>query len=138
MQGFEILIAARRAERKRREARERKWQEYCTRRELAKARNKREADRTPFIDSLIDIHREVIRLQTWLADSRPIAEQRPGSAYWRMAQWVQARLDRLVASIEPDGIEMQLAENKLFPDPEHDELFDPLGDPGEKYYWQID
>lgn len=138
VQGFEILIAARRAERERREERERKWQEHCRRRELAKARIKREADRTPFIGSLIDTHREILRLQTWLTYSRPIAEQRPGSAYWRMVEWVQARLDRLVASIEPDGIEMQLAENKLFPDRDNDELYDPLGDPGEKYYWQID
>lgn len=74
----------------------------------------------------------------WLADSRQIAEQRPGSAYQRMIEWVQAKLDMLIASIEPNGIEKQLVENKLFPDPEGDELYDPLGDPEQKYYWQVE
>lgn len=55
-----------------------------------------------------------------------------------MVEWVQAKLDMLIASIEPNGIEMQLVENKLFPDPEGDELYDPLGDPEQKYYWQIE
>lgn len=138
VQGFEVLIATRKAERERREERERKWQEHCRRRELAKARIKREADRGPFVDHIIDTYREIARLKTWLAHSRPIVEQRPGSAYNRMVDWVQAKLDRLVSSIEPDGIEKQLAEKRLFPDPEKDEFHDPLGDPGEKYYWQID
>lgn len=95
-------------------------------------------DRGPFIDHIVEIHREITRLQVWLADSRRIADQRRGSAYSRMIDWVQAKLDMLIASIEPEGIERQLNENKLFPHPEGDELYDPLGDPGEKYYWQIE
>ncbi|NBJ10922.1 hypothetical protein [Microvirga arsenatis] len=55
-----------------------------------------------------------------------------------MVEWVQAELDSLAASIEPDGIEKQLAENRLFPNPDADELHDPLGEPEEKYYWQFD
>lgn len=127
-----------RAERERREERERKWQEHCRRRELAKARVKREADRGLFVDHIIETHREIERLQTWLADSRLVAEQRPGSAYRRMVEWVQTKLDSLSASIEPDRVEKQLSENRLFPDLDADELYDPLGDPGEKSYWHSD
>jgi len=138
VQGFEVLIAARKAERERREERERKWKEHCRRRELAKARVKREADRGRFTDHIIETHREIACLHTWLAESWPVAEQRPGSAYRRMVEWVQAKLDSLIASVEPNGIEKQLAENRLFPDPDADELYDPLGEPEEKYYWQFD
>ncbi|MGO4705794.1 hypothetical protein AB4072_08460 [Microvirga sp. 2MCAF38] len=135
--GFEILIAARKAERERREERDRRWQEYCRRRDLAKARQKREADRGPFVDRIIEIHREITRLQAWLAESRPIAEQRPDSSYRRMVEWVEERLNVLIISVEPAGIEKQLAESKLFPNPNADELHDPLGDPGERNYWQF-
>jgi len=135
--GLEVLIAARKAERERRDERERKWKEHCRRRELAKARVKREADRGPFIDHVIEAHREIARLQEWLAESWPAAEQRSDSAYRRMVEWVQSKLDSLIASIEPDGTEKQLTENKLFPHRNADELYDPLGEPEEKYCWEF-
>jgi hypothetical protein len=136
--GIEVLLAVRKAERERREQRERRWQEYCRRRDLAKARQKRDADRGLFVDRIIETHREIARLRDWLAESRPIAEQRPNSGYQRMVEWTQAKLEALVASVEAAGIEEQLTENKLFPEQGSDDLHDPLGDPEERYYWEFD
>lgn len=138
IKGLETMIVSRKADRERQEDRERSWREYCRRRDMAKARGKREADRHAFVESIFETQRKIIQLETWLATSRPIAEVQPHSAYRRMVEWIQARLDALISSIEPAGIEEQLAANKLFPNLEADELYDPMGDPGERSYWHFE
>jgi hypothetical protein len=133
--GFEVLIAARKAQREEREERDRQWRELERRRGLARDRAKREELRTDFVGDLAARYEEISRVDRWLGAMQPIAVERPGTSYARMVEWLVAKLDRLISSIDPADLERELSEKKLFPARDEDELHDPLGEPPSSRYW---
>jgi len=135
--GLELILETKKIDRENREESDRAWREFERRRELAKKRKERTSARLEFSQALAARYREIQECEAWLTTARGIASDMPSSAYSRMVECSEQRLQSLLASVDPDGIERQLNEKRLFPEDGEDELFDPLGEPASprSNYW---
>lgn len=135
--GVETILVFRRAERQRREEQERKWNELCRRRDLAKRRIERERQRLGYWRKIARTQREIDVLRRWLTQS--LIEAGPPAApnVCRMIDWTKMRLAALEQSVAVNAVDRILANGNLFP--EVDDLIDPLGAPPREpqYYWQM-
>ncbi len=127
--GIEVLLAVRKASREEREEADRRRAELQRRSALARARGEREQARVVLADEVVKLTREAEALRSWLAGSDLLREGRPDSQVGRFAAWLQDRLRAIEDRLDPLAMEKELAEKKLFPSLDADELHDPLGDP---------
>lgn len=127
--GIVVLLAARKASREEREETHRRWAEMQRRRELARARAKREEARVAFADEVIKLTREAGALRAWLAQGHIAVAQQVEGSVGRFQAWMEDRLSTIERRFETPAIERALNEKKLFPINEKDELYDPLGEP---------
>lgn len=127
--GIVVLLAARKASREEREETHRRWAEMQRRRDLARARAKREEARVAFADEVVELTREAEALRAWLAQGHIAVNQQTDNSVGRFQAWMYDRLKAIEGKLDPVAIERALAEKKLFPTNDEDELYDPLGDP---------
>ncbi len=100
------------------------------RRELAKARYSREAERNALLDTLINTANQAERLRGWIATQ---AKSRQPAEMSRMLDWARAELAALEAVAAPARLAALLRQRDLFP--EVDRLVDPLGEPPSQRPW---
>lgn len=127
--GIEVLLAARKAAREDREERAKRQGELQRRHDLARARSKREEARLRFADEVVKLTREAEALRGWLAQGHLTDEIPTDGQVARFRAWMQDRLRTVESKLDPAAVERALVEEKLFPNPDDDELHDPLGDP---------
>lgn len=132
--GLQTLLDVRKAGREEREERQRQREHLARRRDLARQRSKREENRLSYLNSIINLHREIDQLRGWLAVIELKLSPRTGDDFRRMIDWARNRLTNLEATIDPGHVDQDLKDKKLFP--ETDELHDPEGGPpDEPRYW---
>ena len=132
--GLEALLAVRKAQREAREERERQWQEQARRRELARQRAEREEKRVQYLNSVLDVHEEIVRLRQWLSQAQPASCTEPDSDFCRMVDWAEQRLATLETTADAANIDRDLKSKELFP--AVDELRDPAGEPpDDRFAW---
>ncbi len=131
--GIVALLAARKDEREKREARRRERQEMEQRWALARRRSEREEKRLTYVRSIFELSEEADRLQKWLDRAEIKDAKEAGDNFIRLVTWARKRLETLQATIAPENLSDDLEEKKLFP--ETDDLVDPLGEPPEYSYW---
>lgn len=124
--GIQILLAARKAQREEREERARQWAEQERRRALARARHEREKARMVFFENLVRLRRNANDLKAALG-SVEINDANPEAQINRMMAWGRTRLQQMEQQLQSDRIEERLSEAKLFPPDGADELHDPFG-----------
>ena len=122
--GFEVLLAARKARREAGEEQERQWAELARRHERARARQERELARLAFVEEAMRLTREAEALRSCLA-TVPAEASPAGGQSERMRAWMADRLLTLEAGLRADTIEERLVAAKLFPLPAEDPLSDP-------------
>lgn len=127
--GIVTLLAARKASREAREEEHRRWAEMQRRRELARARAKREEARVAFAEEVFKLTREADALRTWFAQGHITVAQPADGSVDRFQAWMEHRLNAIERRLEIPALERALNEKKLFPSQNDDELYDPLGDP---------
>ena len=97
------------------------------RRMLARLRNAREFERKKLLARLLRAEQRALQLRQWIASIAGSGEISGNSDLGRLVNWTRAELLNLENSSRPANIAEALQQSNLFP--EHDELFDPLGDP---------
>jgi len=135
--GIEAILVFRRVEREQREERERRWNELCQRRELARKRSERERQRLGYWRRIARIQRETGMLRQWLEEAARSNGDVTTNNVRRMVDWIRLRLAALEESISIRSVDEILSSSGLFP--EVDDLTDPLGDPPNepRYDWQM-
>jgi hypothetical protein len=129
VEGIEVLVAARKASREAGEERERQRQELSLRHALAKGRQEREQARHKFLERIIRLTDEAEILRSWLNRTRLGTGENADSQTARMIKWTRDQLRKIEEQLDVSGVERQLADVKMFPNPALDELADALGDP---------
>ena len=85
-----------------------------------------------FFENLVKLKRDANDLKVAL-NSLEINDADPATQICRMMAWGRTRLLRMEKELQSDRIEERLAETKLFPADEFDELHDSLGEPASRW-----
>lgn len=127
--GITVLLAARKAAREEREERDRRYAELQRRHGLARARANREEACSAFANEIVNLTREAETLRAWLAHGHLTQTSSTDGQVARFRAWMENRLRAIEGRLDLAAVERVLAEKKLFPSLEQDELHDPLGEP---------
>lgn len=127
--GIDVLLAARKAQREAREEQARQWAELERRRKLASARREREKARLAFFDGLVALRRGADDIRRALSEIDSSLSASEGGQVARMMAWGETRLREMEEELQAARIEERLTVAKLFPGEDEDELSDPLGEP---------
>lgn len=131
--GVELVLEAETARREENEERERRHAEMQRRRQLAAARADREQKRLDYLNHILAMRDEAVKIKAWLVSAPQDVSLANAGEYKRMLTWAKKRLEQLEVETGPKAIAESLKGASLFP--ETDDLFDPLGEPPTKYDW---
>jgi hypothetical protein len=103
------------------------------RRTLSRLRSTRELERKKLLTGLLRAERRALQLRQWISRIASSEEIPENSDLGRLLIWTRTELWNLEKGIHPSSIADALRQLNLFP--EHDELYDPLGDPPQQRPW---
>lgn len=132
--GFVARLATLCSRREEQEEREAAFRELERRREMAKAREIREAKRERLLREMARNRRKANELRNWLQEAEATGAANASPEISRMVDWMQQKLFELEQALSAKRLANVLAAQDLFP--ETDDLYDPLGNPPSQYRWR--
>jgi hypothetical protein len=130
--GFEVLLAARKANRLEDERRAREEAELTRRQRLAEERRNREKKRRGLLKDVMDKSAEAATLRQWLS-SVDLTNTDGDEEFGQFISWAKAKLASLEAAVSRQTISDTVRSQELFPS--IDKLHDPLGEPPRRHYY---
>jgi hypothetical protein len=130
--GFEVLLAARKANRLEDERREREQAELARRQRLAEERRNREKKRRDLLKDVMHKSVEAATIRQWLS-SLDLTNAEEDEEFARFVTWAQGKLATLEIAVSRRNITAIVESQALFPTV--DTLRDPLGEPPRRYYY---
>ena len=130
--GFEVLLAARKANRLEDERRAREEAELARRQRLAEERRNREKKRRGLLKDVMDKSVEAATLRQWLS-SVDLTNTDGDEEFGQFISWAKAKLASLEAAVSRQTISDTVRSQELFPS--IDKLHDPLGEPPRRHYY---